>query len=127
MAAPLVVAVPAILSALWTGLVICCKWLVDHAHIAKIVTVCILISTSFWMGRKIYVALVSFLNTQLRSMANSVPHGVSSSLDILAKANYCLPVSEMLALLSVYVSCWGLCMTLRFVLSMYRSVPFKNA
>ena len=127
MAAPAALAIPALLSALWTGLVVCFKWLIDHAHIAKVTVVCIIITSSFWMGVKIYTQFVALLNARLSSLSSSVPSGVSVSLDILAKANYCLPVSEMLALLAVYISCWGLCMGLRFMISMYRNVPFKSA
>lgn len=126
MAAPLVVAVPAILSALWSGLVICFKWLIDHAHVAKVAITCILIITSFWAGIKIYTQLVHLLDLHISNLGTNLPHGVNGALDILSKANYCLPVSEMLSLLAVYVTCWGSCMLIRFMLSMYRTVPFKN-
>ena len=126
MAAPLVVALPAIFSALWAGLVICFKWVIEHAHIAKIITVCLLIMVSFRVGRLVYLFIFQQLSSNVSSLNQALPHGAQGVLDILSKANYALPVSETLALLAVYVSCWSFCAAIRYGISLYRIIPFKS-
>ena len=127
MAAPLVALLPAILSALWAGLVVCFKWLIDHAHVIKIVGVCILITAAFKLGRFAYSALVDTVDSYLGDIAANAPQGRAAAFSVLAKANYCLPVSETFALLLVYVTFASLCLGLKFVIAGYKAIPFKSA
>lgn len=127
MAAPIVALIPAILTAIWAGLVTVVKWCIDHYHIVKIVIVCSLITAAFWLGVKVYSALMSTLQEYFSEIAAASPSGTSGTVDILAKANYVLPVSEMLALLVVYVTFASLCLSVKFILMGYKAIPFKNA
>ena len=127
MAAPLFVALPAIFTALWGGLVACFRWLIAHAHIAKIVGICLLIAGAFKVGRLAYVALCSAVSSYLLRISQSTPSGVSATASFLAKANYCLPISELFALLAVYVSFCGFCLALKFAIASYKAIPFKSA
>lgn len=125
MAAPLVFAVPAILSALWSGLLVLGKWFLTHAHVTKIVVVCLLIISAFYAGRVMHGFVMSQISSIIESINETQSGGFSTSLALLAKANYCLPLSEMLGLLGAYVLLAGQCMTLKFIISMWRSTPFK--
>lgn len=128
MAAPLLVlSLPAIFTALWTGIVAIVKWALEHAHIVKIVVVCLLIVSAFKMGTFMFNTLMTLLENYSSSISNSYPSAVSASLEIMAKANYCLPLTEALVFLSIYVTLAGLCIGLRFTISLYRSIPFKSA
>lgn len=125
--APVAALIPAFLSALWVGLVACLKWLVNHAHIVKIVAVCALIVAAFKVGIIAYTAICSTVTTYLNRLNDSAPHGVSTTFSLLAKVNYCVPVSETFALLAVYVSFAALCLGLKFAIASYKAIPFKNA
>lgn len=127
MALPAVALVPAILSAIWTGLVAIVKWCVDHYHIVKIVIVCTLVITAFWLGVKVYSYLIETLTGYFSDLSAASPSGVQGTAAILAKANYVLPVSEMFALLAVYITFASLCLSVKFVLMGYKAIPFKNA
>lgn len=129
MAAPLIVALPAIFSALWSGLLVLGKWFLEHAHITKIIIVCLLIIAAFTTGRITYGWVMDAIGSALENVAEGADSVRSSgyTLDILAKANYCLPVSEMLGLLSAYVFLAGYCLLLKCLISFWRSVPFKSA
>lgn len=125
--APIVAIVPAILAGLWSGLVGIAKWCVEHYHIVKIVIVCTLITMAFYFGRKAYIFFNDLLKEHLNQIAASTPTGPGAGVSILAKANYVLPVSEMFALLSVYLTFAALCLSLKFIIMGYKAIPFKNA
>lgn len=127
MAGPVVVALPAFLSALWVGLVACFKWLIDHAHIVKIVGVCILITAAFKVGLMAYTWICGAVGEHLQAIRDSAPTAVNTTFSLLAKVNYCVPVSETFALLAVYVSFAGLCLGLKFAIASYKAIPFKQA
>lgn len=127
MALPAVALIPAILTAIWSGLVAVVRWCVDHYHIVKIVFVCTLITAAFYLGRKVYLALVSALQSYFTEMTNNSVVAPAYTGSLLAKANYVLPVSEMFALLTVYLVFAGLCLSVRFILAGYKAIPFKNS
>ena len=127
MSNPLFVSLPAIFAAFWSGIVAIVKWALEHAHTIKIAIVCFLVIAAFKLGHIVYSFFMQQLESYSQSINDSVPSGFSYSLALLAKANYCLPVSEMLLLLSTYAVLAGLCISLRFFISLYRSVPFKSA
>ena len=124
---PVVAWIPAVLGAIWSGLVAITKWTVDHYHIVKIVLVCTLIITAFWLGRKVYILFNTALQEYFSDMAGVVPQSPSGVASFLAKANYVLPITEMFALLSVYIVFAGLCLSVKFLISGYKAIPFKNA
>lgn len=128
MAFPVVALIPAIGAALWSGLVTCFKWCVDHYHIVKIIIVCTLICTAFYLGRKAYIYFTGLLSQYMSDISAASPQGASfSGASLLAKANYVLPVSEMFALLGVYIVFAGLCLSLKFIIAGYKALPFKSA
>lgn len=128
MAAPaLIVAIPAIFSALWSGLLILGKWLLEHAHITKVIVVCMLIIAAFATGRVMHGWVMNAIDGFVTNISETQSGAPSMSLQILAKANYCLPISEMLGLLGNYVLLAGYCLSLKGIISMWRSTPFKSA
>ena len=128
MAAPLVALLPAFLSALWAGLVVCFRWLIEHAHIAKIVLVCLLIIAAFRVGLFAHGWVMDSVTDYLMHIEEIAPTSSPSPVvSFLAKANYCLPISEMFALLSVYISFCGFCLGIKFLIASYKAIPFKSA
>lgn len=126
MAAPLFLALPAIFSALWAGLIAIFRWALEHAHIVKFVIVSVIIIVAFRLGVWAYSWVVGQFNQYIETIDSHLPNGVSVSIDLLAKVNYCLPVSEALGLLSVFITLCGSCLALRGLLLAYRSIPFKG-
>lgn len=125
MAAPLI-AIPALVSALITALGVCAKWIIEHTHIVKIVIVCGLLITAFESGLKAYTWLFQHFQNFLTSLG-SFPAGGGGNLSLLAKVNYCIPLSEMLSLLAVYITFASMCLSFKGVLCLYRAIPFKSA
>ena len=125
--APLVPVLSGLASAIVSALVVAAKWIVDHLHIVKIVVVCTLIVAAFKAGRYAYNLLVDSVGDYISRISDGVPTGLSASASFLAKANYVLPISEMFALLSVYVTLAGLCLGLKCVIAGYKAIPFKSA
>lgn len=124
---PVVAWFPALLTAIWSGLVAIVKWTVEHYHIVKIIVVCTLICSAFYLGRKVYIFFNDTLHDYFSQMSGVTPQGSSGVASILAKANYVLPVTEMFALLSVYIVFAGLCLSVKFLISGYKAIPFKSA
>lgn len=127
MALPVVAWLPAIGAALWTGVVTTVKWCVNHYHIVKIVVVCTLICTAFYLGRKVYLFFNQLLTSYIGQLSSATPTVGAYSGSLLAKANYVLPVTEMFALLGVYLVFAGLCLSLKFIIAGYKAIPFKSA
>ncbi len=128
MAFPVVAALPAFLAALWSGLVVCFRWLVDHFHVVKIVGVCALIAGAFKVGILAYRTLVDNVSMWINELVNNVPNNnVSVVFSYLAKANYVLPLSEMFGLLSVYASFAAACLVIKGLIASYKAIPFKSA
>lgn len=125
--APVVPILSALGTALVSALVAAAKWIVDHMHIVKIVIVCTLIVAAFKAGKYAYGVLVESVSNYFDSLSASAPSAVSASASFLAKANYVLPISEMFALLAVYVTCAGFCLGLKCVIAAYKAIPFKSA
>lgn len=124
MAAPLI-AIPALVSALITALGVCAKWIIEHTHIVKIVIVCGLLITAFESGLKAYTWLFQHFQNFLKSLDSF--HAGGGNLSLLAKVNYCIPLSEMLSLLAVYITFAAMCLSFKGVLCLYRAIPFKSA
>lgn len=124
MAAPLI-AIPALVSALITALGVCAKWIIEHTHIVKIVIVCGLLITAFESGLKAYTWLFQHFQNFLKSLDGFNAGG--GNLSLLAKVNYCIPLSEMLSLLAVYITFASMCLSFKGVLCLYRAIPFKSA
>lgn len=125
--APVAVVGSVIISAITSAIVAAFKWLVNHIHVVKIVGVCLLIAGAFKVGRLAYNTLVGALATKLAALDSAAPSGVSATTAFLAKANYVLPLSEMFALLAVYVVIAGICMSLKCIIAGYKAIPFKSA
>ena len=128
MAAPLVAVLPAIFAAFWAGLKTVLLWFLARMHMVKIIICCTMLVAAFYVGKSLYSALVSQVATYIGGIQSSSPGAApSTSLAILAKANYVLPITEMFALLAVYVSFAGFCLALKGLISGYKAIPFKAA
>lgn len=128
MAAPIVAVLPAVFAALWSGLKAVLLWFLARLHIVKIIAVCTVMLAAFYVGKQLYSSLVTQAAQYLGNISNSSPGSAGSvSFSLLAKANYVLPITEMFALLVVYVSFAGFCLALKGLIAGYKSIPFKAA
>lgn len=128
MAAPLAALLPAIFAALWEGLKSVLLWFLARLHIVKIIMVCTIVLSAFYVGKRLYSLLVDQVAVYLSQISAASPGSAGSvSFGLLAKANYVLPITEMFALLVVYVSFAGFCLALKGLIAGYKSIPFKGA
>lgn len=128
MAAPVAVVVPALLAAFWEGLKAVLLWFISRIHIVKIILVCTILISAFYVGKALYSGLVEQVATYLGNIASSSPGSAGSvAFSLLSKANYVLPLTEMFALLVVYVSFAGFCLALKGLIAGYKAIPFKAA